>query len=117
MAWVYSHVHQRTLLRVAPYANLDRVKEELVATCTDRLDNGYIHTGYIERYREHIQQFVDGKLPTLPDAGVFRETIYEVLPGLYGDTFLRDALTDDAVDHIVSYFFNTVNWYEEKEDV
>ena len=113
MGWVYNH--ESTLLRRAPYVDLDETKDALVEACVSRIDSGYISSTYHKRYRARIKSFVDGEQPTLPNTSSFRECVYGILANLYEDHYYSDPNSDSAANELCNYFFYPGHWTHEEE--
>lgn len=67
MGWVIKESIRRKTERLAPWADLHFLREELIEACIQRIENGRLSGGY----RSCIEEFASGEIPTLPGSSDF----------------------------------------------
>ena len=104
MTWAYTRAAR--LLQFAPWADMDLVREPLIAAC-DRIVTR--HSVYPDAV-EYFQGFKDGVNPTLPRLIRFENALYDTITSVFMAFSEEDGHWGDAHTEMRRYFFNPEYW-------
>ncbi len=95
-----------------PYADLDQVREQLIQSCRDIM---LAVPSYNRNYADMLEEYVEGKLPTMPNSLRFRDALVRVLLENYRE-YRSDARWHDGCSELKRYFFFSGYWKIAEED-
>jgi hypothetical protein len=107
MKYKYSRLSR--LLRLAPWADLDEIREDLIEQCKSIAQE---YPSY-DKHIKDIERFDNGEVPTLPDRMRFHYALSSIVRMLYGNLHDNDAMWTDAKSELIRYFFFHDFWEEQ----
>lgn len=114
MTWVYKRANR--LLQLAPWADMDLVREPLIIKCEEIIEQGR-SLPLVERriaacstdVVENTRRFKEGLNPVLPSTIAFTTAFYNVITRAFQE-FDNDLRWADANREIRTYFFVGRHW-------
>jgi hypothetical protein len=103
MKFKYNENMMSSLIRLAPWADLDEIREALIK------DISVLKKYYSDSDNKRFEQYIAGERSTIPT--LMSHRLPFVLSDLYGLTYHQDHMREDALSYINNYFFyGPNNW-------
>ena len=106
MKYTYSKIEESYLLRFAPWADLDLIREKFIKGCRNAINS----SDYLYPEKGNLEKFMSGENPTMPQLYDFKIILSGVVNDLYQEQRNTDPQFTDAKNAISAYFFEKHFW-------